>query len=264
MDCSFLAGDVAKLPLVIQCDQTKTGALRIATPFQYPNGEHIDLFIESEPSLLKEIRLSDHGHTIAYLVDAGVKPWSTKRRNALVDEICRSLDVIRAGDQFLVRVPDGATNKIPDAIARLAQACIRTCDIIFTARSSTATAFKENFEEFLVDSEIPYEPDVELVGGLGENNIVPVDFRVIGKTVQSLVLLVSGSNPASVTSGAINTFKKFFDLEQGGLRRSNQFLAILDSESPAIDPVAMTRLGKLSEIAPFPAASDDVRAMLAA
>lgn len=261
IDCSFMHGEIAQLPLVVACDVVRSGALRIATPFVYPNGERIDVFIEQEADLAGELRLSDYGQTLGFLAEMGIKAWGTKRRADLIRSICESLDVSQVGDRLLIRIPASERHRIPAAIARLAQACIRASDLLFTARMSATTAFKERFEEFLSDFDFPYEPDVELSGPY--DNVIRVDFRVRGARLSSIVNMLSGSNPASVSSAATSLFQKVHDLNKADYHQSNQILTIVDSDA-SVSEAAVHRFREYSTVLAFPESMDEVRAALAA
>ena len=77
IDCLMIDGDTTASALVQQCDVVASGALRMLTPFQYPDGSQIDLFIEETKPLLGARILSDLGQTTSYLLDLQVKPWAS-------------------------------------------------------------------------------------------------------------------------------------------------------------------------------------------
>lgn len=259
LDCSMLEGDLARLPLVRSCDVVRSGALRVSTPFTYPNGEHIDVFVSTD--LSGELFLSDHGQTFGYLADSGLRPWATKRRQEHLREITETLEVALVGDRLQCRLDGARLDEFPEALTRLAQACIRTADLLFTARSAAMTTMRERFEEFLSDTALQYEPDVELEGPY---NVIRVDFRVRAGRLPSLVNTLSAGNPASASNAARSLFTKVHDLQQAGYGRDHQLLTILDSEARGFAPGDVERLEPYSTVLSFPENAEDIRRALAA
>lgn len=58
---------------------------------------------------------------------------------------------------------------MPEAIVRLAQACLRVADLSFMQRFPSIGIIQEDFEEFLEQSEMPYETGVKLPGKFGKD-----------------------------------------------------------------------------------------------
>ena len=103
IDCGYLANVVRDFSLISDCDIVNDGSIRMSTPFQYPDGSRIDIFVKlSEDLLGTDATLSDKGQTTAYLLDLHVKPWTTKKRKQMVDDICASLGVRQMGGEFLI------------------------------------------------------------------------------------------------------------------------------------------------------------------
>ena len=85
---------VSSFSLVKGCDVVRNGMVRLATPFQYPNGAGIDLFLGAQPELFDKWTLTDLGQTTAWLLDLNLKLWTTEKRKQLVTDICRGLKVL--------------------------------------------------------------------------------------------------------------------------------------------------------------------------
>ena len=104
IDCNNLTDAVKRISLVLECDQINQGWLRLATPFQYPDGANIDVFL-GEPAG-DVLRLSDLGQTTANLLDLHLKPWTSARRAQIVKDICSSLGVSQAGGEYFTDIRD--------------------------------------------------------------------------------------------------------------------------------------------------------------
>ena len=110
-------------------DKVRDGSFRLATPFRYPDGSHIDVFLEDGGADFDGFELSDKGQTVAYLLDLHVKPWTSQERKQTVADTCTTLGVAEEGGVFCIRLSTGELNDLPDAIRRLGQACVRISDL---------------------------------------------------------------------------------------------------------------------------------------
>ena len=248
----------ASFSLVKGCDVIRNGMVRLATPFQYPNGAGIDLFLGPKSDLFEQWVLTDLGQTTGWLLDLNLKLWTTEKRKQLVSDICQGLEVIQEGGQFQLILTD--LKLLPDAMVRLAQACLRVADLAFTQRLRVASAFNEDFEEFLDLADASYEPGFSLQGQFGK--IVKVDFRVKGQRSQSLVQTLS--TPSSVASHTMinEAFRSWYDLQPH--RDHYQFVTIYDTSNDSFRDDDLKRLGSLSLLLGYPAQEQDIKAALAA
>jgi len=263
LDCETLKGMATSLALVTACDIIKNGMLRLATPFRYPDGSQIDLFLGSPPGLLvNDIRVTDLGQTAAYLFDLQLKPWATFKRKQIVEDVCRTLNVAQEGGELLVRLTgaDLASSALSDAMVRVAQACIRTADIAYTQRLRAPASFKDEVEEFISSDGVEVESGIVLPGRF--NKDVSVDFRTRGRRVKSLILTLSTQNNAAAHGVSNEVFRKWYDLEPQ--RSEHQFLTLFDSTNNSIRDDDLARIGELSTVLAFPAEQDAVMEAIAA
>jgi hypothetical protein len=259
LDCQSLKAIVDKFSLVEQCDVIKNGALRIATPFNYPNGSQIDLFLEYSNGLFSQYVLSDYGLTANYLLDMHIKAWSTSKRRQLIEDICETLEV--GSETGVFRVPLGQDiAALSSAIVRLAQACIRVSDLSFTQRLQSSATFQEDVEEFIAGAGLAYESEPVLMGAL--RNPVKVDFRVQGAKVFSLVQTLSAPNPANAHPKSVEVFTRWFDLQHHNGQR-HQFVTVFDTIN-SFKEYDLERLSLVSAVVGFPEDREQLQEMLAA
>jgi hypothetical protein len=256
IDCSNVQQLVATIPLVRACDVVKDGTLRLLTPFQYPNGEQIDLFIQQRQPLLGEFALTDLGQTTGYLLDAQVKPWATNKRRQIIEDICRALEVTWNGGQFEVILNFEDLTDLSRSMLRLAQACIRVSDLAFSARLWSAGSFKEELEEFLESTaHRRYETDVTEIGRSGEP--VKLDFRIHGETSVSLVLTLSSASTVSAHNASNEALSRWYDL--GRKRPNQQRLTVVDESHDVFKERDVARVGELSSVIWFPSELEQLR-----
>jgi hypothetical protein len=260
IDCRRLADLVSRFSLVEQCDTVRNGMLRLATPFRYPDGSSIDLFLTPEPDAAGQLTLTDLGHTTAYLLDFGVRPAGTKKRQIQWADICQSLGVIRDGGELKIHFDAAHAPSVATLLVRLAQACLRTADMALTQRTPVVDTFGEDFEEFVTEIDRPYETGVELIGRYQKP--VPVDYRVRGQATVSLVQTVSTANAAAAHGLCNEIFRRWYDLEPEQPRHT--FVTVYDTTNNAIREDDLRRLGEKSLVLGYPAQAPQLTDVLAA
>lgn len=263
-DCETFQDYAKSFSLITACDVVRDGSLRLSTPFQYPDGTYIDVFV-AQPPLQGElyppaIVISDKGRTVANLLDVHVKPWTTQKRKQLVADICASLDVAQNGGEFLVRVQPASIGEFPQAVVRLAQACIRVSDIAFTQRSRSPGIFQEEVEEFISSIDLPYSPEFRVIGRFG--NEIEFPFMVEGRKVRSLLQTLSTSNQSAAHTLANEVYIRWDDVPQE--RQRFQFITLYDTNNDVIREVDFARLKTVSDVIGFPAESQRLKEALAA
>lgn len=132
IDCQSLGTVLQGFSLIKQCDVLPDGTLRIATPFQYPNGSFIDVFLQDAKALPQDDQnvffghmLSDCGQTAMYLSDLHIKTWTTKRKKQILQDICATTGVHDHSGELRVPIEVDRLDTIAPAMVLLAQACIR-------------------------------------------------------------------------------------------------------------------------------------------
>ncbi|MDZ4802532.1 MAG: DUF1828 domain-containing protein [Bryobacteraceae bacterium] len=256
IDCSLISSALAPLSLVQQCDSIGNGSLRLLTPFQYPNGSQIDLFLEEPQPLFNALTLSDLGQTTAYLLDAQVRPWATNKRRQIVEDICRSLDVRWHGGRLLIELEPEDLLDLRPVMMRLAQACIRVSDLVFSARIWSTGSFRDEMEEFLTSLEIRYEPDAIETNRKGQD--VKFDFRVFGATHVSLLQSLSAASTGSAHSVSAEAFLRLFDVGATKRKTDPQFVTVIDESNDVFKDHDITRLEQVSSVFWFPAQQDQL------
>lgn len=220
-----LVAGIAQLP--------RPGHIRIETKVLYPDGSHVDVFVRSSGPLLQELPepfvLSDLGQTTAWLLDVGVRPWLSKKRQQIVTDTLRVFGATQAEGEL--RLTLDPTDDLSAGILRLAQTCLRVADLTFTRRASLIMPFAEDVEEIFADAELTYEPSVDLVGRFG--NPVSVDYLVTGKQTKSAVLALTSATAPGAHAATNEVFRKWYDLA-GTAGWDRQAVTIFDDRRQSI------------------------------
>lgn len=248
INCENLREFVQGFSLVEQCDVINSGALRISTPFNYPNGSQIDVFLETRSGVFSEYILSDYGQTSDYLTDMNIKFWVSKKRRLLVEDICSTLGVDVHVTRFQIRLSAEELGMLSEAIVRLAQACIRVADLTFVQRLQVAGTFQEDVEEFIAGINLPYEPDIVLAGI--RDREIKVDFRVIGRRITSLIQTISTPNYTNAHTRSLEVFSRWYDLKSN--YSEDQFITLYDTTNNVFQRADLGRLEDLSLVYGYP------------
>lgn len=252
LTCAALATILSKFSLVKRCDVLDDGTLRIATPFQYPNGSFIDVFVHDARTLPDQRQnmffshlLSDCGQTAAYLLDLHVKTWTTKRKRQILADICVATGVDSKNGELQIGIEEQQIDiQLAPAMIKLAQACVRIADLSYMQRFPTIPTFRDQVEEFIDQSALDYEPDfvVDQVVGRGSQ----VDFRVRGRKKTSFVKTISTNNADVAHRQLVEVFAKWYDLAPK--RKNNQFITVVEDKPVELyKPTDMKRLEDVSD-----------------
>jgi hypothetical protein len=245
-DLERLARDAC---MVRSVDRVPRGHLRMETRFLYPDRSSIDVFIldGAQASLPGGKRtLSDLGQTMLWLNDLLVRPWQSKKRQGLLEDTLRVLDVRQNGGALETDF-DPAADSLVDAVVRLGQACVRVADLTFTRRSTVQVNAGEEVEEILSDAALPYEANVTLPGRQGST--VSVDFLVHGRRQRSALLTLAAQYQGMAHTSANEVFRKMYDLKSSD--QPEQRITVYDDRVDVYKGEDLERLRDVSDVVPL-------------
>jgi len=229
--------------LIQGVDMIRNGHVRIETTFRYPDGGSIELFVVNDPAtpLLPPTVLSDLGQTTAWLLDMQIKPWLSKKRQAFVDDVLHVAGARQNGGALEINFdPARMDHDLESKVVVLAQACLRIADLTFTRRASLQTSFSEEVEEVLVDGDLSYEPNAELLGRFAP---VRVDYLVHGGRDSAVMGWASG-NASQAHTVSNEIFRRWYDLAE----RPEQRVTLFDDRYDVYRAEDMKRLSNYSEV----------------
>lgn len=259
IDCSNIAQLVHEIPLIRNCDTVRSGALRLSTPFYYPNGDYVDVFLERKYPLIEEYQLSDYGQTFVYLKDAQSPLGGTARKKETIQDILAAHNVRLAESDLCVTLKGGELNELSDAIMRLSMACVRISDFATHQRLRSSNSFRDDVEDFFDAHKLVYRPDIKVMGKHGE---VRIDFEVISGKKTSYVNVLAAMNEASAHASANEIFIKWYELVLTGSMVSRNLVTIYNSASPAIKEVDIARLKDYSSVISYPEEEESLASIL--
>lgn len=249
VNCKNLTEYVSTFSLVQDCDIVKNGAIRITTPFTYPNGSFIDVFLKPNNDLYSSYTLSDYGQTAQYLYEMGFNLTATRKRLQTIDDVCRTLGTKYKSGFFEIEFGDDNLNNLSNFIVNLSQTCIRIADLSFTQRLQTYATFDDDIEEFIEVSGLEYEVSPDNLIGVYEKP-VKVDFRVLGNNSKSLIQTWSTRNSYQSHLASNEIYVRWLALNN--YLSSYQFITVYDDNENSLRDDDFSRLYETSTVFGFP------------
>ncbi|MHA7836111.1 MAG: DUF1828 domain-containing protein [bacterium] len=184
--CDQISQEIGELFSCTQLDSH----VQARTPFLYPDGDVIDVYLKQSDSSGAPATLSDLGESLRWLRMQSVSQRRTKKQQSLIDDVTLTEGVEVFRGMVTVRVRPG--ERLAEAVVRLAEACIRVADLWFIFRTRTVQMVTDEVEELLQERQIPFSRGERLVGRSGRS--WTIDFHTRTPTRSSLVcVLATGS-----------------------------------------------------------------------
>lgn len=146
--------------------------VRVRTPFLYPDGDVIDVFLRQ--SVGEMITITDLGESLRWLRLQTISARRSPKQRQLLNDICVTHGIELFKGQLVLRVQP--TESLAFAVTRLAQGCLRVADLWFTFRTRSVETVTDEVADSLVEREIPFERGETLSGRSGK--IWRPDFHV--------------------------------------------------------------------------------------
>lgn len=180
----------SSVPSLFECAPAPRGNIRVRTPFLYPDGGLIDVFVVEQSG---DFVVTDFGEALGWLRLQSPRGLLSRKQERLVEDVCLTLGVELFRGQLLRRA---YADELPDAILLVAQAALRVADLWFTLRTRAVESVADEVADWLSEKEIPYEKDVPQVGRSGRT--WTIDFEVhLSKRTSLVFLLATGSRAAA-------------------------------------------------------------------
>jgi hypothetical protein len=175
---------------LFECIPAPQQGIRVRTPFLYPDGGVIDVFVLERGGC---IEVTDFGEALGWLRMQSVRGQLSPKQKRLIEDVCLTLGVELFRGQLMRRVED---NRVSEAVLQVAQAALRVADLWFTLRTRAVESVADEVVDWLTEKEIPFERGVSHSGRSGRT--WTIDFQTHLPERTSLVfLLATGSRAAA-------------------------------------------------------------------
>lgn len=241
MNCSRFADMVHSASLNGWACSEDGDFLRIETPFRYPDGGTVELFLEQRgPNLL----VTDYGEAFRFLETGGIDPLRSPSRQKTI-ELAAKLSHVRLDEGVLeVTVPE--RGELLAAIVRLGQAVTRVADLSLLAKGTLVSTFSDVVEEFLKAA----THGVEIQRGAvvrGNATSHQVDILARSRQGVSVVESLSAITATGANSQTAFTIQKFADISALGAGAPDRF-AILDNSAEVWSDSLRKQLSRFAEV----------------
>jgi hypothetical protein len=189
----------------------KGDALRVRTPFLFPDGDVVDVFVKRHGS---ELTLTDFGEALGWLRMQSRSERRTAKQQRMVHDICATQGVELFKGQLVLRC--ATPSAFPEALVRLAEAMVRVADISLTLRARTQESRTDDVAELLSARCIAFERAVRVAGRSGREWVI--DFHTRTPSRSTLVCVLAPGSRAAAKRLTEHVFTTWHDLavEAGG------------------------------------------------
>lgn len=252
--CERLARDLGGL---YSCEEGPQG-IRIRTPFLYPDGDLIDLYLKENG--VGSGTLSDLGETVRWLRMQTLSPRRSPKQTAMIEDAALNHGVEFFRGMLQARVQNPAD--LAQVVTRLAQAALRVSDIWFTFRTRAIESVTDEVATFLEESAIRFERAPRHPGRSGR--IWTPDFHTRTPAQSSLVYVLSSGSRSVARSIANTVHTAWYDLSHLKVGPEGlKFISLFDDTADVWGEEDFHLLEDLSDVARW-SAPDELRTLLSA
>lgn len=190
--------------------------IQISTPFTFPDGGSVELFLEDDGSYL-----SDMGETMRWLYMHSFAPQRTAKQMTLINEICERNNASFSGGVIQVSAKD-----LSRGVFALSQCCLRVSDIAMSFSGKTVQTMIGDVAKFFTANKVSFEKNPTFTGKYARQ--VSLDFAIphSASTQESLVKVLTTTSSAHANRLVNSTLRTWIELEHERERR--QFVTVFD------------------------------------
>lgn len=237
--CDYIADSLNELFICAPVN----GHTRIRTPYLYPDGDVIDVFLANDEF---PTTLTDFGDTLGWLWTQTVSNRRTHKQQRLIDDVCRTHGIELYQGMLTIRV--AAPEDLAGAVTRLSQAALRVSDLWFTFRSQTPATVNEEVAEFLESRYIGFDSRERLIGRSGTG--WTVDFHTRTPNRSALVNVLATGSKVSGRRLAEHTLAAWHDLSNYKMSREPmRFVTLFDDTVDVWTPESFALVEEVSSVA---------------
>jgi len=217
--CETLRMGVGEL---FQCQEVNE-LVRIRTPYLYPDGDYIDVFVKQDGG---EITVSDLGETTRWLRMQTVAPRRSPKQRQMIEDACLTHGLEFYRGTLSVRCSE-APQDLSAAVTRVAQGALRVSDLWFTFRTRVFESLTDEVADFLAAREIPFDRGEQLVGRSGRT--YTIDFHTRTRQRSNLVAVLSTGSRSAASRLVEHVVATWYDLSHLKMRQEPlEFISLFD------------------------------------
>ena len=218
--------------------------VRVRTPYLYPDGDFIDLFLKSAHQGVTTV--SDLGETVRWLNSNTLSAKRSPKQAGLISDISQTHGVEFFRGMLKARSNEPA--ELADAVTRVSQAAVRVSDLIFTSRLRSVESVSDEVADFLQELHLPFERNKRLIGRSGKN--WKIDFQVSAPQRSSLISVLSSGSRSAAQQITKSVVASWYDLSQ--YRASPEplsFISLIDDSADVWSDEDFNLVESISDVA---------------
>ncbi|MBL8203925.1 MAG: DUF1828 domain-containing protein [Blastocatellia bacterium] len=217
--------------------------VRVRTPFLYPDGDVIDLYLIDKHG---EQTLTDLGETMRWLRGQTITPRKSVRQKQLIEDICLNHGVEFFRGMLMLRVHP--QDNFGFLVTRLSQAALRVADLWFTFRRRATETLTDDVEEFLRDNVIPFDRRKSLSGRSGRE--WKIDFYTRTPRRSTFIDVLSTGSRAASQGVVEHVYTAWSDLSNYKVSPDPvSFISLVDDTLDVWTAEQLKLLGDVSDLA---------------
>ena len=217
--------------------------MRIRTPFLYPDGDVIDLYVKETPA---GKTLTDLGESLRWLRNQSLSQRRSTKQRQLIEDICLNHGIEFYKGMLMLRVR--TEDDWGKAVMRLAQASLRVSDLWFTFRTRSVESLADEVADYLSEKSMHFERCERLPGRSGR--VWPVDFHTRTPDHSSFLYVLSTGSRGAARGVVDHITAAWYDLSH--LKTGPEairFVSLFDDTMDVWQPEDFRLVGDLSDIA---------------
>lgn len=196
------------------------GGVRVRTPYMYPDGGILDLFVLERGDSYK---VTDFGETVAWLKMRTGWPKLPRERRAQVNDTCRKHGVVNNHGQL--ELSGLSRGDLSEAVVQLAGTAARVSDLWFTFRRTKFDSalyiaedpLREQVEKWFREWRVAFKPRTTRSGQSGRN--WSIDYETTVDSRRALVFLLGSRDREEARRLAEHVLVACVDLRPGSGNR---------------------------------------------
>lgn len=225
---------------LFQCEPFN-GYTRIRTPFLYPDGDVIDLFLRDDGRFHT---LTDLGETVRWLNAQTPTLRRTDKQTRQLYDVCgtHGIEFYRGALNLRVAGPES----LAASVHQLAQACVRVSDLYFTFRNRAVETVTDEVADFLGQLSLPFERNVTKPGRSG--NKWHIDFQVAAPERGSLVQVLTTGTRGASRRLAEHVLAQWVDLSHLTMGGPTRLVSLFDDTLDVWEEADFNLLAEVSDV----------------
>lgn len=216
--------------------------VRVRTPFLYPDGDVIDVFVRRRDDVAD---VTDLGETLRWLRMQTASPKRSEKQRQLIQDVCINHGVETFRGALTVRAT--SEEDLGDAAVRVAQAALRVADLWFTFRTRSYQSVADEVADFFSERSIQFERAEKFPGRSGRT--WTVDFHTRTPKRSSLICVLSTGSRGAARGVAEHVLATWHDLSHMRVPQQLEFVSLFDDTTDVWNQEDFDLLESISEVA---------------